>query len=87
MLIIVVAVAAILWALLGSSKPASAATGTGVISNPGDFDPATADQLNGAAAGDVSIGDEWTATFIKGNGDWSDAYKTHAFSADDLKVY
>jgi len=26
--------------------------------------------------GDVTIGDDWTATFLPGNGQWSDAYKS-----------
>jgi hypothetical protein len=79
MVIVVIAVAAILWLLMGS-KPA----GAGVISNPGDFDSVTASQLGGAVNGDVSIGDDWTATFINGTGDWSDAYKSKATIDDFL---
>lgn len=80
MLIVVVAAAVLL--LLFRSKPA----GAGVISNPGDFDPVTASQYNAAVAGDVSVGDDWSATFINGNGEWNDLYKSQAFSADDLLV-
>jgi hypothetical protein len=61
-----------------------ASASTGVIQPDGpDFDSITADQLAGAAAGDVSIGDEWSATFVHGSGDWSDAYRSHAAEPDE----
>ena len=33
--------------------------------------------------GGVTVGDDWTATFIVGNGNWSDAYSSHATTPDD----
>jgi len=81
--------AVVIW-LLFFHKKAQAASLSGVIQPEGqpDFDPAsmdgiTTDQLKGVAAGDVSIGDEWSATFVAGDGNWADAYRTHAAEPDD----
>ena len=73
MLKLVIIAAAVWWLFL---RKAQAST---VIQAEGpDFDAATADQLNGAATGDVSVGDDWSATFTTGNGNWSDEYRSHA---------
>lgn len=81
------AIAALIVWLLFRGKRSS----TGVISVGGpDFDPLTASQLGGGKnscptdgtigcyTGGVTVGDDWTATFIVGNGNWSDAYRSHA---------
>jgi len=71
--------AAVVWWLFLRKANAS----TGVIQGGGaDFDAITADQLSGAPAGDVTVGDEWSASFIEGNGNWADAYRSHATEDD-----
>jgi hypothetical protein len=67
--------AVVIWLLFRGKAQAS----TGVIQGEGpDFDPVTADQLNAARRGEVTVGDDWSATFITENGNWSDAYRSHA---------
>ncbi len=71
-----VIVAAIVWWFF--MRKASAAT-TGVIQGAGpDFDPVTAGQLAAAVSGNVAVGDDWSATFIEGRGNWADVYRSHA---------
>lgn len=74
--------AALVWWFFLRGKAHAA---TGVIQPDGgpDFDPVTASQLGGVATGDVNIGDEWSATFVKGDGNWSDAYRSHASENDE----
>jgi hypothetical protein len=68
------------------------ANATGVIQGTGeDFDSVTADQLSGQAmnggpvpVGSVDVGD-WSASFTEGNGNWSDAYRSHA-NEDDMML-
>lgn len=44
------------------------ANATGVIQGEGpDFDPITASQLSSSG---LNIGDEWSATFLRNNGNW-----------------
>lgn len=76
MLKLLIVAAIVWWFFLRKANAAAAST---VIQGAGpDFDPVTADQLNAAASGDVNMGDDWTATFITGNGNWSYGYRTHA---------
>jgi hypothetical protein len=77
-------VAAIVVLLLLFGRKASAATG--VVQGDGpDFDPITAGQLGGRGAvrGGVTVGDDWSATFITGNGNWADEYRSRASSDDN----
>lgn len=83
--------AALVWWFFLRGK-ANAATGVIQPEGQPDFDPVTADQLNAVATHDVSIGDEWSATYMSGagggDGNLSDYYRTHAnenldFSAVD----
>jgi hypothetical protein len=79
-------VAAIVVLLLLFGRKASASTSTGVIQGDGpDFDPLTASQLGGRGAvrGGVTVGDDWSATFITGNGNWADEYRSRASSDDN----
>ncbi len=77
----IIVAGAVIWWLFLRKKPA---LGNGVISaGPDDFDPTTADQLSGTPTGDVTIGDEWSASFTTGTGNWADAYRSHANETDD----
>mgnify|MGYP001591236974 CR=1 FL=1 len=84
--------ALVIWLLTRQRK-----AGAGVISVGGpDFDPLTASQLGGKSScptngtigcyvGGVTVGDDWSATFITGNGNWSDAYRSHATENADVE--
>lgn len=76
-------IAAIVVLLLLFGKKASASTG--VVQGDGpDFDAITAGQLgHRGAGGGVTVGDDWSATFIKGNGNWADEYRSRATTDDN----
>ncbi len=86
-----VAALAVWWLFM---RRASAATGV-ISAGPNDFDPITAGQLGsggggcrtdgliGCSYGGVTVGDDWSATFVTGNGNWADGYRSHASSDDN----
>lgn len=76
-------VAALVWWFFLRGK-AKAATGVIQPEDQPDFDPVTANQLFAAAKGDVVLGDEWSATFVAGDGNWADVYRSHATVADPV---
>ena len=79
----IVVIVAVVLLLLLFGKKASAATG--VVQGDGpDFDAITAGQLGGRGVrGGVTVGDDWSATFITGNGNWADEYRSHATEGDN----
>ena len=78
MLKLIIIAAAVWWLFLRKAQASTVIQGEGP-----DFDATTAEQLNAAATGDVTVGDEWTATFTVGNGNWSDEYKSHAMGSPE----
>jgi hypothetical protein len=81
MLLKLIIVAALVWWFFLRGK---AQASTGVIQGAGpDFDPVTAGQVAASARGSVSVGDEWSATFLAGDGNWADAYRSHATADAD----
>jgi hypothetical protein len=85
MLLLKIAIAAaVVWWLFFRGKGGPTKTGVIQLEGQPDFDPVTANQLNGAVKGDVTLGDEWSASFVTGDGNWSDAYRSHASEPDPV---